>query len=88
MFGKNYVRDLIDRSAENPADRRNFLRSAGAAGLGVVGAGLVGSIAGPALGASAGTSSGAGNQVSRTVPPGPAAPPTTVARPAPRAPVA
>jgi Ferritin-like domain len=59
MFGKNYVRDLIDRSAESPADRRNFLRSASAAGLGVVGAGLVGSIAGPALGASAATGSNA-----------------------------
>ncbi len=59
MFGKNYVSDLIDRSAESPADRRNFLRSASAAGLGVVGAGLVGSIAGPALAASAGTGSNA-----------------------------
>ena len=53
MFGKNYVSDLIDRSAENPADRRRFLKSASAAGLGVVGAGLVGSVAGPALAASA-----------------------------------
>ncbi len=59
MFGKNYVNDLIDRSAENPADRRRFLKSASAAGLGVVGAGLVGSVAGPALAASAGDSSNA-----------------------------
>ena len=53
MFGKNYVSDLIDRSAENPADRRRFLRSASAAGLGVVGASVLGSVAGPALAASA-----------------------------------
>src|SRR6201985_1397230 len=41
VFGKNYVGQLIDRSAENEADRRRFLRSASAAGLGVVGAGLL-----------------------------------------------
>src|ERR1700753_3059745 len=41
MCGKNYVGQLIDRSAENEADRRRFLRSASAAGLGVVGAGLL-----------------------------------------------
>ena len=41
MFGKNYVADLIGRSAENPADRRRFLKSASAAGLGLVGAGLL-----------------------------------------------
>ena len=41
MFGKNYVGQLINRSAENEADRRRFLRSASAAGLGVVGAGLL-----------------------------------------------
>ena len=38
MFGKAVVTDMISRSAENPADRRRFLRSAGLAGLGVVGA--------------------------------------------------
>ena len=37
MFGKNYVGQLIDRSAEHPADRRRFLKRAGAAGLGVLG---------------------------------------------------
>ncbi len=49
MFGKNYVRDLIDRSAESPADRRNFLKSASAAGLGRRGRerGRGGSRAGP-----------------------------------------
>jgi hypothetical protein len=41
VFGKNYVGQLINRSAENEADRRRFLRSASAAGLGVVGAGLL-----------------------------------------------
>jgi hypothetical protein len=51
MFGKSYVSDLINRSAENPADRRRFLKGAGAAGLGVVGVGLLGSVAGPAVSA-------------------------------------
>jgi hypothetical protein len=31
MFGKNYVAELIDRSAENPADRRRFPKGASAA---------------------------------------------------------
>jgi hypothetical protein len=44
MFGKRYVHDLIERSAENAADRRRFLKSATAAGLGMIGA----SVAGPA----------------------------------------
>jgi hypothetical protein len=51
VFGKTYVRDLIDRSAENPADRRRFLKSASAAGLGVVGASVLGAAA-PALASS------------------------------------
>lgn len=38
MFGKKVVADMISRSAENDADRRKFLRNAGLAGLGVVGA--------------------------------------------------
>jgi Ferritin-like domain len=38
MFGKHVVQDMIDRSSENDTDRRRFLRSAGLAGLGVVGA--------------------------------------------------
>jgi len=50
VFGKNYVGQLIDRSAENEADRRRFLRSASAAGLGVVGAGLLAGM--PSAGAS------------------------------------
>jgi hypothetical protein len=54
MFGKQMVRDMIERSAENDTDRRNFLRSAGVAGLGVVGAtALSGMGAGTALAASA-----------------------------------
>jgi hypothetical protein len=46
MFGKTYVRDLINRSAENPADRRRFMKTATVAGLGLVGAGLLESVAG------------------------------------------
>ncbi len=42
MFGKPFVRTLISRSAENTTDRRRFLKVAGAAGLGVVGATYLG----------------------------------------------
>jgi Ferritin-like domain len=57
MFGKKMVADMISRSAENEADRRNFLRAAGLAGLGAVGtAAVLGSGALPA--AAAPTSSG------------------------------
>lgn len=45
MFGKQVLNDLITRSAENPADRRNFLKAASAGGLGVVGAGVVATMA-------------------------------------------
>lgn len=45
MFGKPFVRELISRSAENDVDRRRFMRGAGAAGLGAVGAGLLTSAA-------------------------------------------
>ncbi|HEY6499028.1 MAG TPA: ferritin-like domain-containing protein [Streptosporangiaceae bacterium] len=55
MFGKNYVAQLIDRSAENPADRRRFLKTASVTGLGVVGAGLLGGV--EATSASASTNS-------------------------------
>ena len=37
MFGKNVVKEFIDRSAENEADRRAFMKSASIGGLGVVG---------------------------------------------------
>jgi hypothetical protein len=49
MFGKKYVHDLIDRSAENQTDRRRFLEIAAATGLGMIGA----SVAGPAATAAA-----------------------------------
>lgn len=51
MFGKRYVKQLIDRSAENPDDRRVFLKTASAAGLGLVGAGLLAAEAPSALAA-------------------------------------
>ncbi|GAB3823254.1 ferritin-like domain-containing protein [Kribbella italica] len=41
MFDKLFIRNAIDRSAENALDRRRFLRSASAAGMGVAGAGLL-----------------------------------------------
>src|SRR5919109_2536476 len=51
MFGKKYVDELISRSAENAADRLRFLTCASAAGLGLVGAGLLRWMATPALSA-------------------------------------
>ncbi len=45
MFGKSLVLDMIGRSAESPADRRNFLRQAGLMGMGVLGAAAVGGAA-------------------------------------------
>jgi hypothetical protein len=51
VFGRNYVGQLIDRSAENPADRRKFLKGASAAGLGLVGAGLLAGLDTPAASA-------------------------------------
>jgi hypothetical protein len=57
VFGKRYVSQLIDRSAENPDDRRRFLRGASLAGLGVVGAGLLAGV--EATSASASTDSAA-----------------------------
>ncbi|MGV8972442.1 MAG: ferritin-like domain-containing protein [Rhodoglobus sp.] len=46
MFNQSFIRNAIDRSAENALDRRRFLRAAGLAG--VVGAGTVAVGAGPA----------------------------------------
>ncbi len=37
MFGRKTVVDMINRSAENENDRRNFLKKAGLAGMGAVG---------------------------------------------------
>ena len=49
MFGKSLVLDMINRSAESEADRRNFLRQAGLMGMGVVAAAAAGTaVAGPA----------------------------------------
>lgn len=42
MFGSSLL-DFINRSAENPSDRRRFLRGFGLAGLGVAGAATLGS---------------------------------------------
>ena len=41
VFGRKYVGQLIDRSAETPADRRRFMKTASAAGLGLVGASFI-----------------------------------------------
>jgi Ferritin-like domain len=53
MFGKSTVVDMITRSAENDQDRRRFLKQAGLAGLGVVGAGLLTGIENPTMAAAA-----------------------------------
>ncbi|MQA13445.1 MAG: ferritin-like domain-containing protein [Pseudonocardiaceae bacterium] len=37
MFNRSFIKNAIDRSAENSVDRRRFLMAAGAAGLGVAG---------------------------------------------------
>lgn len=42
MFNHSFIKNAIHRSAENPSDRRRFLRVAGAAGLGAAGAGVLG----------------------------------------------
>jgi len=59
MFGKALVRDMITRSSENESDRRVFLRSAGVAGLGVVGAGAAVTALAPSASAAPGPSDGA-----------------------------
>lgn len=41
-FNKTFIRDAIDRSSENPMDRRRFLRAAGLTGAGVAGLGVLG----------------------------------------------
>jgi hypothetical protein len=47
MFKKSLLVDMIGRSSETPADRRNFLKGMGLLSAGTVGAGLIGG-AGPA----------------------------------------
>ena len=55
MFGKPLVVDMISRSAESAADRRNFFRAAGLAGLGVLGtSAAAAAVAAPASAATAG----------------------------------
>jgi hypothetical protein len=51
VFGRKYVGQLIDRSAENPADRRQFMKTASAAGLGLVGAGFLAGMEAPSASA-------------------------------------
>jgi hypothetical protein len=51
VFGRKYVGQLIERSAENPADRRRFMKTASAAGLGLVGAGVLAGIEAPSASA-------------------------------------
>ena len=59
MFKKSLLVDMINRSSETPADRRNFLRGMGLLSAGTVGAGLVGtSLAAPAEAADAAPSEG------------------------------
>ncbi|TFB65335.1 ferritin-like domain-containing protein [Cryobacterium sp. Hz9] len=53
MFDQGFITNAINRSAENPSDRRNFLRAAGVAGFGVGAAMLA--TGGPALAAEAET---------------------------------
>jgi hypothetical protein len=53
VFGKQFVRHLIDRSAENPEDRRRFIKGASVAGMGVVGASVLGAMGAPSASASA-----------------------------------
>ena len=55
MFGKRYAASMINRSAENDQDRRNFLRAAGRTGRGGVGGGARGGRGGRTSAASAAT---------------------------------
>lgn len=59
MFGNKTVVDMINHSAENEADRRKFIKSAGLAGLGVVGAGALTGLGTGSAQATGGPSDGA-----------------------------
>ena len=59
-FNKTFVRDAIDRSSENPMDRRRFMRAAGLTGAGVAGVGLLGLGAGTAFAGDGGGEGGKG----------------------------
>ena len=54
LLDHEFVTNAISRSAENPTDRRRFMRRAGLAGLGVVAAGALAS-AGPGMASAATT---------------------------------
>ena len=68
MFGKRYVNNLISRSAESAADRARFLTTASAAGLGLVGAGLLRWMATPALAVQGGNANAISDARSSTSP--------------------
>ncbi len=51
-FNQAFVKDAINRSAENPVDRRRFLRAAGIGVAGVAGVGALGAGAGSAFASS------------------------------------
>jgi len=51
VFGRKYVGQLIERSAENSTDRRRFMKAASATGLGLVGAGFLAGMEAPAASA-------------------------------------
>jgi len=59
MFGKRAVVDMINTSAENEADRRTFLRSAGMAGMAGVGAAALTGLGAAPASARGGPSDGA-----------------------------
>ena len=60
MFGKHLVKEMIGRSSENEADRRLFLKSAGALGLGAVGVAALPALSGgSAFAGTSGPSDGA-----------------------------
>ncbi|MBW0105689.1 ferritin-like domain-containing protein [Pseudonocardia sp. KRD291] len=48
-FNQKFIKTAIDRSSENPLDRRRFLRAAGMTGVGVAGLGVLGAGAGTAF---------------------------------------
>jgi hypothetical protein len=50
-FNQTFIKTAIDRSSENPLDRRRFLRAAGVAGIGVAGVGAMAVGAGSAFAA-------------------------------------
>jgi hypothetical protein len=81
VFNPSFIRNAINRSAQNGADRRRFLKVAGAAGLGFAGATYLG--AGSAVAGGAGPSQDEGPSDAAILTWGPARPsPAEVPRPA------